>query len=658
MRDGFFVARHGGTFRQTGSFTLTKAAGRRHYEGIRGQNDGYGRRRTTRSADCRSAKDRIYYNLMEKTNISIQHELVAKLEGLTRDSEEVFMRLGEGLPTLLREMNASLERSESMVNSIEGGGSGDGDRSLRDVVDATRRVVNDGAARFAEIHHQDEEFFKRLDGAIDRLGELEELIATVKDDSIEMELVSLNAMTVALKSGQAGRAFSYITDELKRLSNRTITLTDEITERGSGLSRSFQNYRGSVEEAKTFQESLFTQFRERLNESFDAFTDGVDSVVSGLRRIHEDSKGVKQPLTEIMQEVQFHDLIRQSVDHVIISIKEIEEVDDDESTETALDELTYLTVLPELCSTLLEDIRAKLVQSRETFGNRLEDAEKQIQEVEEERNNFVEERITTDASDSRSLSALFDRASQLLEDLLGDLTASLRMKGKISNDGRELMRQVEQLERAFESFSTIITRFHSIDIASRIEVAKQEVLQQMSGTVDQMTKLTRDIDADVNSSLDATKTFIKDVSSAINGYQDVLSGEDTFVEEFRDNMRRHYQALSEANRGVTSWIGDFAAYTGRFFTLFSETKRDLERLDDLAEEIRDIQRTLGEVRTRAENRRQELLTELGREDWSIGDERLRSMIERFTIFTHKKQAGELAGFDVEEGVEAGEITFF
>jgi methyl-accepting chemotaxis protein len=473
-----------------------------------------------------------------------------------------------------------------------------------------------------------------------------------------MELVSLNAMTVALKSGQAGRAFSYITEELKRLSNRTITLTDEITERGSGLSRSFQDYRKAVEQAKSFQENLFTQFRDRLNESFDAFNNGVDSVVSGLRRIHEDSKGIKEPLTEIMQEVQFHDLIRQSVDHVIISLKELDEIDDSQSTEKVLDEVTYLTVLPELCSGLLDDIRAKLERSRETFTAKLEDAERRIREVEEERERFVTERIATSADSSQSLSALFDRASQLLEDLLEDLTTSLRMKAKVSEDGRSLMRQVQQLERAFESFGTIITRFHSIDIASRIEVAKQEVLQQMSGTVEQMTTLTKDIESDVNASLDSTKTFIGEVSGAVSGYQEVLSGEDSFVEEFRDSMRRHYQSLSQTNESVTSWIGDFALYTRKFFSLFSDTQNDLARLKDLAEEIRAVQRALADVKSRAESQQKRLLEQIGQDEWKIGDERLKSMIERFTIFTHKKQAGELAGFDVEEGVEAGEITFF
>ncbi len=602
---------------------------------------------------------------MEKANISKEGELVSKLERLSEDSEQVFLRLGEALPGLLNEMNASLEQSESMVQSLE---RGDTDGSLRNVVDATREVVNSGATRFGEIHQQDEDFFGRLDNAIGQLDQLEEMIAKVKDDSIEMELVSLNAMTVALKSGQAGRAFSYITEELKRLSNRTITLTDEITERGSGLSERFKQYRQSVEEAKSFQEKLFTQFRDRLNASFDAFTVCVDSVVSGLRRISDDAAGVRKPLTEIMQEVQFHDLIRQSVDHVVISIRELEGVDDTESTEAVLDEVTYLTVLPELCHTLLDDIREKLEHSRKTFEERLDDAERQIQEVEEERSKFLRTRIATDGAEEQnedqgpdgdeSLAALFDRASQLLDDLFADLSASLRMKGEISQNGRELMQQVEQLERAFESFSTIITRFHSIDIASRIEVAKQEVLRRMSGTVEQMTKLTNDIDTDVNSSLESTKSFISHVSEAINGYQEVLSGEDTFVEEFRDSMRRHYHALSEANRGMTSWIGDFAVYTGRFFNLFTETRQDLKRLDELAEEIRDIQGTLQEIQQHAKGRQAELLRELGKDDWKIGDERLKSMIERFTIFTHKKQAGELAGFDVEDGVEAGEITFF
>jgi hypothetical protein len=37
---------------------------------------------------------------------------------------------------------------------------------------------------------------------------------------------------------------------------------------------------------------------------------------------------------------------------------------------------------------------------------------------------------------------------------------------------------------------------------------------------------------------------------------------------------------------------------------------------------------------------------------------MRRMVEQFTIFTHKKAAGDIGRFAVEEGREAGEVTIF
>ena len=39
-------------------------------------------------------------------------------------------------------------------------------------------------------------------------------------------------------------------------------------------------------------------------------------------------------------------------------------------------------------------------------------------------------------------------------------------------------------------------------------------------------------------------------------------------------------------------------------------------------------------------------------------EKLKTIINGFTIYTHKKVAGDLGGFEVEGGTEEGEVTFF
>jgi chemotaxis protein CheD len=64
---------------------------------------------------------------------------------------------------------------------------------------------------------------------------------------------------------------------------------------------------------------------------------------------------------------------------------------------------------------------------------------------------------------------------------------------------------VEQLEDQFLLFNTLVTKFHNVDIANRIEVAKQHTLRQMGTSSEQMTQLTVQIEKDVDDSLQSTR---------------------------------------------------------------------------------------------------------------------------------------------------------
>ena len=50
----------------------------------------------------------------------------------------------------------------------------------------------------------------------------------IRNNSEELELISLNAMVISIKSGDKGRAFSCITENLKRLSASMISLSNEL----------------------------------------------------------------------------------------------------------------------------------------------------------------------------------------------------------------------------------------------------------------------------------------------------------------------------------------------------------------------------------------------------------------------------------------------
>jgi methyl-accepting chemotaxis protein len=583
-------------------------------------------------------------------------ELVHAIEGLVSHTEEIFLKLAEGYPRLLREMETSLSAAIALVHSFQG----DTDESTSGLygrLQRTSTVIREAGSTFEEMHARDRELFGRLDTTIERLDGLRELIDRIREDSVEMELVSLNAMTVALKTGTAGRAFSYITEELKRLSSQTIALTEEITERGEELGREFSTFRGSLSEVQSFQQKLFQGFRTRLDASFDEVKAAVEQLVSSLRDVCARARSVRDPLTAIMEGIQFQDLIRQSLDHVIIGVNELHELAEMDDEEALLDELSFLHKLPDLCAAVLDDVSDRIRDSLSTFRDNSREAANIIRAAENRRAELVENALSGDG-EHRSLTDLFATSTSMLHDLLGDLQHSMKMKESIGQRAGQVSRMVKQVNENFNAFATLVTRFHSIDVASRIEVAKQTVLQEMSGTVEEMNALTHRIDNDVEQSLDYTKEFITKTGAVITDLESVFRGENRFVQEFAQQISESYETLHAANDNVAGSLSGFSVFTKAFLNMFETSKKDLDRLEILISDIGAIKATLSEIKHATWQRMQSMLEDRGLSEWRIENRKLQEIIQRFTIFTHKQTAAELGGFDVESGQDAGEVTLF
>ncbi|MDA3947691.1 MAG: hypothetical protein PF508_00565, partial [Spirochaeta sp.] len=105
-------------------------------------------------------------------------------------------------------------------------------------------------------------------------------------------------------------------------------------------------------------------------------------------------------------------------------------------------------------------------------------------------------------------------------------------------------------------------------------------------------------------------------------------------------------------------VGGFSLFTDGFVDVFATSTENGRRLSALSERIRGLKNDLTRMQEAIDRRYDDELAAQGIESWTIENDRLKGIIERFTIFTHKQQAGDLVGLNVEEGVEAGDITMF
>ena len=594
-----------------------------------------------------------------KDNINeIRDKLIQKLDNLVQNSEQIYLNLGKDFPLLLNELDESVKISSSAVENIKN--SGGSFESIDLIINEGNNIIDNFNEVFTSMYSRDGELFEIIKRGVSEMGTLENVINNIKEGSIEMELISLNAMTVALKSGTAGKAFSFITDELKKLSAQTIKLTDELTINGKHQLFLFEQFGVKIENARENQDKLTQNIDLHLKSSFTTSSKGLKETADMMESISGGSLEVKSPLIRIMQEIQLQDIIRQSIDHIYISIDEFHIFDSNWTSEEKLDELSFRKMMPDLCFSVLEEVKTEIINSCRIFEENSINVKSILDNLEEKRERFIDSALNSSLNNNFSIIALKEDSSNKINNLIKEVNNSVKLRLEISREGLNLLKDITVLKRQFESFEPIITRFHNIIIASRIEVAKQIALSDMKDTVTKMTELTESINSDISTALDTIKHFLKTTESIINNYSDTINKEMPGLKLLLSRTTDNQNRLGDMSDTLIYCLKDFRIFTNRFFTLFNETDENRKKLVNLESSIDEIETLLQLIRKNSETNFLELKGNTQIQDWTIQNERLNNIIQKFTIFTHKKTASDLAGavVEAEETAESGEVTLF
>lgn len=581
-------------------------------------------------------------------------DLVLSLENLSALTEKIYLGLGTTYPALLTELKKGMTASDQIFRTRK---SGTNEESLTGSFGNVFNFMNEGNASLRKMSQEDRALHDKLQERLKDIQELERFIIQIKDDSGAMELISLNAMTVALKAGTHGRAFSIITEELKRLSGRTMELTDRLNDRGRRVIANFQVFQAELERLENRERQIVEGFETDSGSCMQNMQDSLRQMETLMQASTGICTGISQRLGALISTIQSQDIIRQSIDHVIMALKELLTTSVEAmKNEDMLDALSFHEQLPELCISVLGDIKKINEESRVQFATNLGAIK-----TETDRLIAAHANIRTAADNASAHSSIrnaFGCSKDMFTGLSRNLTDLVKAKGNSVSYSQDLERQVRELDEDFRSFESIITRFQTVDIASRIEIAKQQVLKEMSSTVDEMTMLTSHIKEDVEAATAITGTFLRDTHAYLSAYRNFNNQRNQTVQEFILGIEKRNQQFQTIQEDLFLSFRQSESTTQVFCDEFGKTSQDIDRIAGLSREFDQLAGKLRTVKAGISQRKADLMREMKVSTWSIHNRRLTEMIERFTIFTHKKAAAEIGGFEVEDGLKAGEVTLF
>ncbi len=576
----------------------------------------------------------------------VRKAIITALQNTSQATEGVYLKLGQTYPALVRELDSDLVDNQDLVSARN--------TLTRTTADALSDLES-WDVRLVRGHQERHAFLEALDHLMERLGELKAGVEDIREDSVQMELLSLNAMVIAVRAGESGRAFSCITDELKKTSNQTLELTEQVGRGEVVLGRSFEDFKASLQGLNQLEKDMLSSFLTQARRVFQGLGEASQVLVDRLSQIQRQTSDVKDPLVRIVVEIQNQDRIRQSIDHVLISLEEMRS-EATPTPEAQLDNFAYLEVLAGLCSQVLDEIQDQIRHNRQSFSRLLAAAQLKVGTLERERTALVSGLDT--GTSSGALERGFQEGTTLFHAFEAESDRLVRHREISFQKSLLLRRAAKTLVEGLQSFDKILDQFRNVDLAARIQVARHAALGSMKGNASEMTTLTHTIEADTGRCIAITGGFYQGVEDLFRAYTVNATARATEDHGFREGLQQTVTQLKDARDTLKQTVQESQVFTSTFLDQFSQTEADLQTLDRLVVDIEEQKASLKSLGEQVSQAKGVLLAERGLSDWKLNEERLKTMVENFTIFSHKKLAAQLGEFELSASVDSGEVTLF
>ncbi|MBU0927857.1 MAG: hypothetical protein KKA67_08915 [Spirochaetes bacterium] len=566
-------------------------------------------------------------------------DLVDRIDVIERETESIYLRLGKVFQTVKNAVDSSSRGAEAAISSVIAQ-----HRSGVSAEAAKRRsedFIEDATRFFQKASRTEQTFLRGVEDGIQSLSRLDDIINRIRADSEEMEIVSLNAMTVALKSGAAGRAFSVITDELKRLSGRTIRHADDLSKTGYNLLERLDALRSTLSSLSETQDTFFKSAKEALETGFVALDREVDDAARDIRALSLEAASVRSPIASIMQEVQLQDIIRQSLDHVRLSLRAAEP-DGAAGAQESIDpeeEQAFLVEITKLSASLLDDVSAQVRASLERFNSGISGVNSVMSSVESARGAIVS---------GRNESGI----GRAYESKAG---AYIAAKEIAIAEASAISVGVRRLDERFKEMNAILARFKSIVTASRIETARNKALAIVSTTVEGMMDLTERLTEDVTAAGGVTRSFGKTLSTGMSDYLSGAAESMAVLKAETSGLRAEFDRIGESRARLWTTESEFKPFSDDFANAIREASEAVERIATLAGELEGMRDALSAYASASPGSSDRASAS------NIHSERLKAIVDRFTIFEHKQTAARLTRLDADvddSTAESGDVTLF
>ncbi|GGY10750.1 methyl-accepting chemotaxis protein [Paludibacterium paludis] len=181
-------------------------------------------------------------------------------------------------------------------------------------------VISRAVGEMREINRTVDQAAESIDELTAKTEAISSIMQVIRDVADQTNLLALNAAIEAARAGEAGRGFAVVADEVRKLSERTATSTQEIA--------------GMIGDVQTGS----TASRERMNEAVDRAKTGLALAEQGgesIGRIRQSASGVVGVVQDISSALNEQGIASQDIARHVEQIAQMAQVNAETASRTS-----------------------------------------------------------------------------------------------------------------------------------------------------------------------------------------------------------------------------------------------------------------------------------------------------------------------------------